>query len=370
MQITKEHILIQEVARKFARETILPLAKKYNKEKIFPKDIIKKAGELGLMGMLVSEKYGGSNFDMTSYCLVLEEIAYACPSTAIIISVNNMVAWAIETFGDEEQKSKYLPLLCSGDNVAAFSSTEPDAGSDMASINTKAQKDGDYYILNGIKIFVTSGSNAKLIFVTAKTDDKISSFLVEKDTPGLTIGKYEDKMGLCASDTVELIFENCRINKKQRLGEEGNFKIPLYALNHGRVGVASQCVGIAQACFDEAINFAKQRKQFGKYLFEFEGIQWMIAEMATKIEASRALTLHAASLKDQGKEFIKEASMAKLFASQVANEVAYTALQIHGGYGYTKEYRIEQLYRDARVTSIYEGTSEIQKLIIAKQIFK
>ena len=379
MSLKEEHKLIQQTAKEFAAKSIMPFVKKNDEEKIFPKEIIKKAGELGFMGMLVPAEYGGSDVDEISYCLVLEEIAYACASSSVIISVNNMVCWAISEYGNLHQKQKYLLDLASGKKLASFALTEPDAGSDSAHISLKAKLDGEDYILNGTKIFVTSGSNSDLNMVMAVTNNntsegttsQISAFLVEKNTPGLNIGKIEDKMGLRASDTVELNFDNCKVPKVNLLGVRGEgFKIAMNSLNNGRIGIAAQCVGIAKASLDEATKYAKARKQFGKTLSEFEGIQWMLADIATEIEASRCLTLHAATLQKSGPEFIKEASMAKLFASETANRAAYKALQVHGGYGYSKDYTVERLYRDARATTIYEGTSEIQRLIIARHLLK
>lgn len=371
--LKEEQRLIQQAAKDFSMKEVLPKAAQYDRDQRFPRELIEKAGALGFMGMVVPEEFGGAGADEVSYCSVLEEIAFACASTSVIISVNNMVCWAIQHFGSLEQKKNILtPLASKG--LAAFAMTEPNAGSDAGHITTQAKRDGDHYVLNGTKMFVTSGNVADVLLVMAVTQpgkgtNGISAFVVDRNTPGLVVGKIEDKMGLRASVTAEMIFQGVRVPQDRLLGKEGQgFKVAMEALNFGRIGIAAQCVGIARACLEESVKYASQRQQFGKHIAQFEGIQWMIADMATEIAAARSLMWNAALLKDQGSEFIKEASMAKLFASEVANRAAFKAVQIHGGYGYLKDFRVEQLYRDARVTTIYEGTSEIQRLVIAKHV--
>lgn len=373
--LKEDQLLIQQTAREFARKEILPKAAQFDRDQKFPRPFIDQAAALGFLGMTIPEEWGGAGADEVTYCAVLEEIAYACASTAVIISVNNMVCWAINRYGHDFHKNQFLkPLASKG--VAAFALTEPNAGSDAAHITTQAKLEGEDYVLNGTKIFVTSGSVADVVMVMAVTQpgkgtQGISVFLVERGTPGLVVGKIEDKMGLRASETTELVFQGCRVPRVNLLGKEGEgFKIAMETLNFGRIGIAAQCVGIAEACLDESVKYATQRRQFGRAIAEFEGIQWMIADMATEIEASRALMMRAAMIKDQGKDFIKEASMAKLFASEVANRAAFKAVQIHGGSGYMKEFPVERFYRDARVTTLYEGTSEIQRLIIARHVLR
>lgn len=360
--------------REFARKEIEPMAGKCDRESLFPEETISKMAEMGLLGMMVPTEYGGAGLDTVSYSLAMQEIAYACAATSVIMGVNNLVCEPLLKFGTEVQKQKYLVPLAQGKFIGSFALTEPGAGSDAANQKTSALLKDNFYILNGTKMFITSGSHAKVFITTAVTDKTarhhgISAFIVEKGMPGFSIGKVEDKMGLRASDTTELIFENCRVPSENLLGKEGEgFKIMMTALDGGRIGIASQSVGIAQACLDAATRYAKKREAFGQPIAEFQGIRWMIADMATEIEAARLLTLQAALLKDRGLPFTKEASMAKLFASEMVNRVAYKALQIHGGYGYLKDFPVERYYRDARVTTIYEGTSEIQRNVIAKLI--
>jgi alkylation response protein AidB-like acyl-CoA dehydrogenase len=375
-QLTAEQEMIRLMARDFARKELEPFAAKRDKEELFPLDVVKKMGGLGLLGMMVPPEYGGSGAGAISYCLALQEIAYACASTAVTMSVANLSIEPLLKFGDEDQKKRYLAPLASGKMLGCFAVTEPNAGSDPGSLQLKAEEKGDYYLVNGTKVFITHGGYADVINLVARTDAEkgnkgLSAFLVEKSFPGFSVGAREDKMGLRASNTVELIFEDCQVPKTSLLGREGlGFKIAMTALDSGRIGIASQALGIARSCMDEAIRYAKERKQFNRSISSFQAIQWMIADMATEIEAAYLLTLSAADKKDQGLSFTKEASMAKLFATEMANRVAYHALQIHGGYGYVKEFKIERLYRDARATTIYEGTSEIQRLVIAREILK
>jgi alkylation response protein AidB-like acyl-CoA dehydrogenase len=373
-QLSSEQEMIRLMARDFARNELEPNAHKWDQKEIFPLEAVKKLGALGLFGMMVPQEYGGAGAGAVSYSLALQEIAYSCASTAVTMSVTNLSCDPLLKFGNEEQKEKYLKPLAEGRFLGAFAITEPAAGSDPGSMTTRAEDKGDYYLVNGSKIFITNGGFADVIILIVRTGQEksnrsLSGFLLEKGAPGFTIGRAEDKMGLRASNTVELLFEDCRIPKKNLLGKEGvGFKIAMVALDSGRIGIASQSLGIARACLDEAIQYAKNRRQFGRPINSFQAIQWMIADSATEIEAAHRLTLHAADLKDHGLPFTKEASMAKLFSSEMANRVAYKTLQIHGGYGYMKEYKIERLYRDARVTSIYEGTSEVQRIVVAREV--
>ena len=375
-QLTAEQKMVRLMAKDFARKELEPLAAKRDKEEIFPMDVVKKMGQLGLLGMMVPAEYGGVGAGAVSYCLALQEIAYSCASTAVTMSVANLSTEPLLKFGNENQKAKYLFKLAQGELLGCFALTEPGAGSDPGSLSIKAEDKGDYYLINGTKTFITHGQYADVVNLITRTSPEkgskgLSAFIVEKGTPGFSIGTREDKMGLRASNTVELLFEDCQVPKENLLGKEGlGFKIAMTALDSGRIGIASQALGITRACLDESIRYAKERKQFGKAISSFQAIQWMIADMATGIEAASLLTLSAAWRKDQGMPFTKEASMAKLFASELANKSAYLAMQIHGGYGYLKDFKVERLYRDARATSIYEGTSEIQRIVIARELLK
>ena len=371
-QLNEEQKMIQAMVKGFARESILPTAAERDKTKEFPKDIIKQMGELGLMGMSVPPEYNGAGVDTISYSLALQEIGYACASTAVIMSVHNSVSCGpIYRFGSDFLKENYLKPLAAGTKLGCFAVTEPGAGSDPAGAKSTAKKDGNSYILNGTKAWITSGKNADVVVATAYTDKAkkhrgISSFVLEKGMPGFIVGPEEDKMGQRASDCTSLIFEDCRVPAENLLGEEGQgFIIAMTALDEGRIGIASLSVGLSQACLDATVTYAQERVQFGSPISKFQGIRWMIADMAVQIEASRLLTFNAASMKDRGERFTREASMAKLFASETANRSAYQAIQIHGGYGYSKEYPAERYYRDARVLTIYEGTSEVQRIVIA-----
>lgn len=374
--LTSEQQMIQLMARDFAQEEIEPLAARLDREGTFPWDILEKMAQLGLMGMMVPEEYGGSNVGTVSYSLAMQEIAYACPSTAVTMSVCNLACEPMVTFGTEEQKQHYLIPLSLGERLGAFAVTEPNAGSDAAGVQTRAIRQGGHYLLNGTKVFITNGSYAGIIVVVIRTQEErghrgISALIVEPEFPGFSVGTVEQKMGLRSSNTAELIFEDCKVPGENLLGEEGDgFHIAMAALDSGRIGIASQSLGMARACLDEAVAYSRQRKQFGKYISSFQAIQWMIADMATEIEAARFLTLHTASLRDEGKPYTKEASMAKLFASEMVNRVAFRATQIFGGYGYMKDYKVERIYRDARVTTVYEGTSEVQRMVIARHILK
>ena len=374
-ELTEEQEMIRAMVRDFARETLLPTASERDKTGEFPRENLEKMGELGLMGMNVPPEYSGAGVDTVSYSVALQEISYACASTAVIMSVHNSVACGpIYLFGSDYLKETYLKPLAAGEKIGSFALTEPGAGSDPASQRATAKKDGDTYVLNGTKNFITTGKNSDLTVVTAYTDKAkkhrgISAFVVEKGTPGFHIGKEEDKLGLRASDTVELIFEDCRIPQENLLGDEGDgFVIAMASLDGGRIGIASQSVGLAQACLEASISYAKERIQFGRSISQFQGIRWMISDMATEIEAARLLTFNAAAMRDRDENFTEAASMAKVFASEMANRVAYQALQIHGGYGYIKEFPVERHYRDARVFTLYEGTSEIQRKVIANHV--
>ena len=374
-QLNEEQKMIQAMVRDLAREVMLPTAAERDSSKEFPAESVRKLGELGLMGMSIPPEYNGAGVDTISYSLALQEIGYACASTAVIMSVHNSVSCGpIYKFGSDFLKEKYLKALAAGQLLGCFALTEPGAGSDPASQKSNAKRDGDTYVLNGTKAFVTSGKNADVVVATAYTDKSkrhggISAFVLEKGLPGFIVGPEEDKMGQRASDTTSLTFEDCRVPAENLLGEEGDgFIIAMAALDEGRIGIASMSVGIAQACLDAAISYAKEREQFGSPISKFQGIRWMIADMAVQIEAARLLAFNAAAMKDRGERFTPEASMAKLFASEMVNKVAYQALQIHGGYGYSKEYAVERYYRDARVTTIYEGTSEVQRIVIANDI--
>ena len=376
-KLTEEQRMIQTMVRDLAGTEFAPGAMERDRTKEFPADNLKKLGELGLMGMMVPPEYGGSGADTVSYVVALSEVAYACASTAVVMSVHNsIVCESILRAGTEDQKKKYLPRLASGEILGAFALTEPNAGSDPSRQNTRAVFEGDSYVLNGTKRFTTTGKNAGLIIVTAKTDEAarhkgISTFLVERGTPGLKVGPLEDKMGLRASDTADLIFENCRIPAENRLGNEGDgFLIAMTGLDGGRIGIAAQSVGVARAAFDAAVQYAREREQFGQSISKFQGLRWMIADMATEIEAARLMMLSAAEMKDNGDNYTLQASMAKLFASEMVNRITAKAVQIHGGYGFTKEYPVERYYRDARVFTIYEGTSEIQRVVISNHIFQ
>ncbi len=374
-QLNEEQRMIRAMVRDFARESVLPTAAERDLTGEFPAENLKKMGALGLLGMNAPVEFNGAGVDTVSYCLALQEIAYACASTAVIMSVHNSVACGpINLFGSDYLRDKYLKKLATGEMLGSFALTEPGAGSDPVSQKTKAVRDGDSYVINGTKMFITTGKNSHVTVVTAYTDMEkkhrgISAFVVEKGTPGFSVGKEEKKMGLRASDTVELIFEDCRIPAENLLGQEGDgFMIAMTSLDGGRIGISSQSLGVAQACLDAAVGYAKERVQFGKTISNFQGLRWMIADMATQIEAARLLTFNAAAMRDRGENYTAAASMAKVFASEMANRTAYQALQIHGGYGYIQDFPVERYYRDARVFTLYEGTSEIQRTVIAKHV--
>ncbi|ADK84653.1 acyl-CoA dehydrogenase domain protein [Desulfarculus baarsii DSM 2075] len=373
--INEEQRMIQTMARDFAREVLLPGAGQRDREGRFPADMLARMAELGFLGMMVPEEYGGAGVDAVSYVLALAEIAYGCASTAVVMSVHNSICCeAMVKFGSEEQKRQWLPPMCDGRVIGAFGLTEPGAGSDPSGQITTAVRDGDYWVLSGVKQFITTGSNAGLTIVTAYTDKSkkhrgVSAFLVPKGSPGLVVGKAEDKLGLKASDTVQLILEDCRVPAANMLGREGEgFRVAMTCLDAGRIGIAAQSLGVARACLDEAVTFIDSREQFGRAISQFQGVRWRIADMATEIEAAELLCVNAALLKAQGQRFTAEASMAKLFASEMVNRITSQCLQLHGGYGFCKEYDIERHFRDARVFTIYEGTSEIQRVVISNHV--
>ena len=375
-QLTPEQEMIRLMARDFAKRELEPFAGTWDRDEVFPEAAIRKMGGLGLMGMMLPIEYSGAGAGAVSYSLALQEIAAACASTAVTMSVTNLSSDPILKFGSEEQKRTFLVPLARGEMLGAFAVTEPEAGSDPGSMTTRAEDRGDHYLVNGSKIFITNGSRADVIVLIVRTGSEksnrgLSALLLTKGTPGFRIGRRDEKMGLRASDTVELLFDDCRIPKENLLAREGfGFRAAMAALDSGRIGIASQSLGIARACLQASVSYATPRRQFGKAIGSFQAIQWMIADTAAEIEAAHWLTLCAADRKDPGLPFTKEASMAKLVASETANRAAYRAVQIHGGYGYMREYKVERLYRDARVTSIYEGTSEVQRIVIARELME
>jgi alkylation response protein AidB-like acyl-CoA dehydrogenase len=375
--LSEEERMIQDTAREFAESEIMPVAAEHDAKGEFPADIVKKLGELGFMGMLVPEEYGGAG--LTNFCavLALEEINRACASTGVTMSVqNSLVNSPIIKYGTEDLKQKYLPKLASGEWLGAYALSEADAGTDAASIQCRAVKDGDHFVLNGTKSWITTGAHAHVYIVMAKTDPEkgakgISAFVVERDTPGFSIGKKEDKLGLRASSTTELVYEDCRVPAANMLGAEGEgFKIAMATLDGGRIGIGTQAVGIARACLDASVAYAREREQFGRSIGAFQAIQWKIADMATQIDAARLLVYRASRLRDREVPHTKEAAMAKLFASEVSNRVARDAVQIHGGAGYLKDFPVERYYRDARITEIYEGTSEVQRIVVSRDYLR
>lgn len=374
---TETQLMIQETARKFAKDELAPSAIERDEKEEFPYEAVKKLGELGFMGMMVPEQYGGAGLDTISYVLGMEEVSKVDASCGVIMSVNNsLVCYGFNEWGTEEQKQKYLLPLATGKKLGAFALSEPEAGSDASNQRTTADRSGEGYILNGTKNFITNGANADIVLVMATTDKSkgphgISTFIVEKGTPGFSIAKKEKKLGIRSSDTVSLAFQDCKVPSSNRIGDEGfGFKFAMKTLDGGRIGIAAQALGIAQASLEASISYAKQRKAFGKYIAEFQAIQFMIADMATKIDAARLLTLKSAALKDANKPFGQMSAMAKLFTSKVAVDAALDAIQIHGGYGYIKEYNVERYLRDAKITEIYEGTSEVQRIVISRGLLK
>jgi butyryl-CoA dehydrogenase len=375
--LTEEQRMVQEMVRAFVEKEVKPVAPRMDHDSVYPSELVKKLGKIGLMGMFVPQEFGGSGMDLVSYVIAMQEISKAWASLGAIMTVNNsLVCDPILRFGSQKQKKKYLLPLARGERLGCYALTEPGAGSDAGSIQTQARRDGEGYLLNGTKLFVTNGKHSDLAIVYAVTDSSqgkkgISAFVVEKGATGFSVGKLEDKLGLRASDTAELLFQDCRIPKENLLGVENEgFKIALTTLEGGRIGIAAQALGIACGCLEESLAYAKQRRQFGHPIADFQAVQWMLADMATEIDAAELLIYRAAWLRQQEKKVTKEAAMAKLFASEAANRIAYKAVQIFGGYGYIKEFPVERFYRDARITTLYEGTSEIQRMIIARHLIQ
>jgi len=376
-QLTEEQLSVQQAARDFANSELLPGVIERDTEQKFPKDQIRKMGELGFLGMMVDPQYNGGGMDTISYVLAMEEISKVDASASVCMSVNNsLVCWGLEKFGTAEQKEKYLKRLATGEVIGAFCLSEPEAGSDATSQRTTAEDKGDHYLLNGTKNWITNGNSASVYIVIAQTDiakrhKGINALIVEKGMPGFVVGKKEDKMGIRGSDTHSLMFTDVKVSKANRIGDDGfGFTFAMTTLNGGRIGIASQALGIASGAYELALRYSKERKAFGKTLAEHQAIQFKLAEMATKIDAARLLVHQAAWLKDQKKDFVKAAAMAKLYASQIAQEVTTEAVQIHGGYGYVKEFHVERLMRDAKITQIYEGTTEIQKMVISRELLR
>lgn len=376
-ELTEEQLAVQQAAREFAQTELLPGVIERDNKQEFPAEQIRKMGELGFMGMMVDPKYNGGGMDTISYVLAMEEISKIDASCSVCMSVNNsLVCWGIEKFGTEEQKEKYLKPLASGEKIGAFCLSEPEAGSDATSQKTTAEDKGDYYLLNGTKNWITNGNSASIYLVIAQTDREkghrgINCLIVEREMDGFVVGKKEDKLGIRGSDTHSLMFQDVKVPKENRIGEEGfGFKFAMSTLNGGRIGIASQALGIASGAYELALAYSKERKAFGKPISQHQAIQFKLADMATEIDAARLLCLQAASLKDQKKDFSKASAMAKLYASKVAMDVTVEAVQVHGGYGYVKEYHVERLMRDAKITQIYEGTSEIQKIVISRELLK
>jgi len=376
--LTTDQKMLQKMVREIATKELEPVAAEIDKSGEFPWDNIKKLAKQGLLGVIVPEEYGGAGFDFISLAMAIEEISRVCATTGVIVAVNNsLVAYPIHQFGDEEQRKKWLPPLASGEKLGAIGITEPNAGSDVVAMETTAKLEGGYYVLNGTKRFITNGGEAGIYVVFAYTNKElkhkgISAFIVERETPGFSLGKHEDLMGIRATANCELIFEDAKIPKENLLGEEGaGFKICMHTLDVSRIDIGAQAVGLAQGALDAAISYAKERKAFGKTLSEFQMIQSMIAEMATQIQAARLLVYYAAFCKDKGlPRFSKEASMGKWLASEAAVNATKKAVQIYGGYGYTKDYPVERFYRDAKIMELYEGTSEIQKIVIARSLLQ
>jgi alkylation response protein AidB-like acyl-CoA dehydrogenase len=376
-EFSEQQRMIKEAAADFAAREVAPIAAQIDQEERFPADVVKKMGELGFMGMNVSEQYGGAGLDMVCYAVALEEICKACASTGVIMSVNNsLVCWPLETYGNEEQKHKWLAPLARGEKLGAYCLSEPGAGTDAAAQTTTARLDGDHWVINGMKNFITNGANADILIVFAHTNPElkhkgIRAFIVESTAEGFSVIRKEEKMGIRASDTAQLAFDNVRVPADQVLGEEGTgFKIAMSTLDGGRIGIAAQALGISGAAYEAALAYSKQREQFGKPISAFQAIQWKIADMATRLHASRLLTYRAAWTKDQGSRFSEEAAMAKLFASETSHYITNEAVQIFGGNGYSKEYPVERHFRDAKITEIYEGTSEAQRMVISSMELK
>jgi butyryl-CoA dehydrogenase len=377
LEVTEEQLLLQKSVREFAEAEVKPLAKEIDETGRFPRDTFKKAAELGLTGVALPENYGGAGMDHISYTIVIEEIARVCASTSVILSVqNSLYCDPIYRFGTEEQKQKFLVPFARGEKIGCYALTEPQAGSNAAALTTKAVRKGDSYVINGTKAWITNGgaADAAVVYVNTqpeKGEKGITALVVEKGTPGFSVGKEEKKLGIHGTACTELVFSDCMVPASNRIGEEGEgYKVALSTLDGGRIGIASQATGIAQGAFEAALSYAQQRQAFGHPIADFQAIQFMLADMATEIDAARLLARRAAWKQDSGARFSMEAAIAKLFASEMSTRVAHKAIQIHGGYGYSSEYPVERAYRDARITEIYEGTSEIQRLVIAAWVLK
>ena len=375
MILNDDQRMIQDAVRQFVNAEIKPFAAQWDKSAEFPRKALAGLADLGCFGVMVPEQFGGAGMDAVTLSVVLEEVAAGCGATSTVISVNNCpVCSILLAWGNDVQKQEWLTPLAQGKKLGAFCLTEPHVGSDASSITTTATKEGDHYVINGVKQFITSGQNADVAIVLAVTDKAagkkgISAFLVPTSTPGYIVGRLEEKMGQRASDTAQILFEQCKVPASHRIGQEGQgYKIALSGLEGGRIGIASQAIGMARAAFDAALAYAHERKAFDQLLFNHQAVQFRLADMATEIEVARQMTLHAASLKDAGQPCLKEAAMAKLFASEMAERVCSAAIQIHGGYGYVNDYPVERIYRDVRVTQIYEGTSDIQKILIGRAL--
>jgi alkylation response protein AidB-like acyl-CoA dehydrogenase len=376
-EFTEEHLNVQQAARDFAQTELLPGVIERDNEQKFPYEQIKKLGELGFMGIMVDPKYGGAGMDTISYVLAMEELSKIDASASVVVSVNNsLVCWGIETYGNEAQKQKYLVPLASGQVHGAFLLSEPEAGSDATSQRTTAEDKGDYYLLNGTKNWITNGNSGTYYLVIAQTHVEkghkgINAFIVEKNWEGVTIGRKEDKMGIRGSDTHSIMFQDVKVPKENRIGEDGfGFKFAMKVLAGGRIGIAAQALGIASGAYELALKYSKERKAFGKEIMHHQAIQFKLADMATQIEAARLLVVKAAWLKDTGKDYALASSMAKVFASETAMWVSTEAVQVHGGYGYVKEYHVERLMRDAKITQIYEGTSEVNRIVISRELLR
>jgi alkylation response protein AidB-like acyl-CoA dehydrogenase len=376
-ELTEEHLMIRQAARDFAQNVLKPGVIERDEHQKFPAEEIKQLGELGFLGMMVSPQYGGSGMDAISYSIVMEELSKVDASASVVVSVNNsLVCYGLEKYGNEEQKQKYLVPLAKGEKIGAFCLSEPEAGSDATSQHTTAIDMGDYYLVNGTKNWITNGSTASTYIVMAQTDATkkhrgINALIMEKSMEGFTVGPKENKLGIRGSDTHSLMFTDVKVPKANRIGEDGfGFKFAMATLEGGRIGIASQALGIASGAYELSVQYAKERKAFGKTLADLQAIQFKLADMATEIEAARLLCYRAAWLKDKGLPYAQAASMAKLFASETAMRTAVEAVQIHGGYGFVKEYHVERMMRDAKITQIYEGTSEIQRIVISREVLK
>ena len=376
-ELTEEHLAVQQAARDFAQTELLPGVIERDDQQRFPAEEIKKMGELGFMSMMVDPKYGGGGMDSMSYVLAMEEISKIDASASVCMSVNNsLVCWGLETYGTEDQKEKYLRPLASNQAIGAFCLSEPEAGSDATSQKTTAIDNGDHYILNGTKNWITNGNSASYYLVIAQTDIEkghkgINAFIVEKAWDGVTVGKKEDKLGIRGSDTHSIMFQDVKVPKENRIGEDGfGFKFAMKVLSGGRIGIAAQALGIASGAYELSLQYSKERKAFGKEIMKHQAIAFKLADMATEIEAARMLCLKAAWLKDNGLNYDRASAMAKLYASEVAMKTTVEAIQIHGGYGYVKEYHVERLMRDAKITQIYEGTSEVQRVVISRDVLR